>query len=294
MGSFGILSTIIDLRRTKLQSGAKEDAPIESNLLDQRLAAAAKSRSGRAQRSALESIESDLVMALQKSSTECSDRCRCYRPEGASAGYACPEAFSHSDNRVVLECPDRVLRQRLETYILSGMTWRVNGWAAIFDIVRLPKPAEPAGRYTRVVHIRKKYQDKEDSVGADLMRQTERTVMLQVIDDQWRDHLFSMDQLKDGVALLIYAKKDPLKEYKIRSFALFQEMMDRIEDETVRRFFLDQTRSLICSNVKEIRSPAATNSWAFLAASSSVVFATKPYENGNTVRRSRQEFPEMN
>ena len=68
--------------------------------------------------------------------------------------------------------------------------------------------------------------------------------MLHVIDDQWKDHLLSMDHLKEGIGLRGYGQKDPLVEYKKESFALFQDMMDRIEDETVRYlFFLQVTTS---------------------------------------------------
>jgi preprotein translocase subunit SecA len=82
-----------------------------------------------------------------------------------------------------------------------------------------------------------KYQEKEDLVGPDTMRQTERIIMLQVIDDQWKDHLLSMDHLKEGIHLRGYGQKDPLVEYKKESYILFQEMMDRIEDETLRYLF---------------------------------------------------------
>ena len=64
--------------------------------------------------------------------------------------------------------------------------------------------------------------------------------MLQVIDDQWKDHLLSMDHLKEGIGLRGYGQKDPLVEYKKESFVLFQDMMDRIEDETVRYLFFLQ------------------------------------------------------
>jgi preprotein translocase subunit SecA len=88
--------------------------------------------------------------------------------------------------------------------------------------------------------LQQKYQEKEDLVGSDVMRQTERIVMLQVIDNQWKDHLLSMDELKQGIGNRAYAQKDPLVEYKKESFEIFQAMMDRIEDETVRYLFFLQ------------------------------------------------------
>ncbi len=88
--------------------------------------------------------------------------------------------------------------------------------------------------------LQQKYQEKEDLVGADVMRQTERIVMLQVIDNQWKDHLLSMDELKQGIGLRGHGQKDPLVEYKKESYELFTAMMDRIEDETVRYLFFLQ------------------------------------------------------
>jgi preprotein translocase subunit SecA len=65
-------------------------------------------------------------------------------------------------------------------------------------------------------------------------------IMLNVIDSQWKDHLLSMDHLKEGIGLRGYGQKDPLIEYKKESFALFQDMMDRIEDESIRYLFFLQ------------------------------------------------------
>src|SRR5579862_4706305 len=86
----------------------------------------------------------------------------------------------------------------------------------------------------------KKYGEKEAMVGPELMRETERMIMLNVIDNQWKDHLLSMDHLKEGIGLRGYGQKDPLVEYKKESYVLFQDMMDRIEDETIRYLFFLQ------------------------------------------------------
>src|SRR5215471_15832204 len=88
--------------------------------------------------------------------------------------------------------------------------------------------------------LQQKYQEKEDLIGSDVMRQTERIIMLQVIDNQWKDHLLSMDELKQGIGNRAYGQKDPLVEYKKESYELFTAMMDRIEDETVRYLYFLQ------------------------------------------------------
>ena len=61
--------------------------------------------------------------------------------------------------------------------------------------------------------------------------------MLNVVDNQWKDHLLSMDHLKEGIGLRGYGQKDPLIEYKKESFTMFQDMMDRIEDETIKYLY---------------------------------------------------------
>jgi len=88
--------------------------------------------------------------------------------------------------------------------------------------------------------LRQIYQDKEDIINAERMREFERIIMLQIIDSQWKDHLLGMDYLKEGIGLRGYGQRDPLVEYKKESYDMFQAMMDRIEDETIRYLFLLQ------------------------------------------------------
>jgi len=83
-----------------------------------------------------------------------------------------------------------------------------------------------------------RYVDKEGKIGADLMRQYERHILLQIIDQSWKDHLLAMDHLKDGIGLRAYGQKDPLVEYKRESFDMFGLMKERIENDAVRFLFL--------------------------------------------------------
>jgi preprotein translocase subunit SecA len=85
--------------------------------------------------------------------------------------------------------------------------------------------------------IKASYEDKEKVVGPDLLRRVERDLMLQIVDAQWKDHLYSLDHLKEGIGLRGYGQRDPLVEYKKESFALFQDMKARIEEEIVRYLF---------------------------------------------------------
>jgi preprotein translocase subunit SecA len=82
--------------------------------------------------------------------------------------------------------------------------------------------------------ILQKYETKEALVPTDILRRVERDIMLQIVDAQWKDHLYSLDHLKEGIGLRGYGQRDPLVEYKKESFALFQAMKDRVEEEIVR------------------------------------------------------------
>jgi preprotein translocase subunit SecA len=78
------------------------------------------------------------------------------------------------------------------------------------------------------------YDEKETLVGRDVLERVERDIMLQIVDQQWKDHLYSLDHLKEGIGLRGYGQKDPLVEYKRESFDLFQAMKARVDEEIVR------------------------------------------------------------
>jgi len=88
--------------------------------------------------------------------------------------------------------------------------------------------------------LRHIYEEKESIITSERMREFEGMIMLQIIDSQWKDHLLAMDYLKEGIGLRGYGQRDPLVEYKKESYDMFQSMMDRIEDETIRYLFLLQ------------------------------------------------------
>ncbi|MGE5188685.1 MAG: SEC-C metal-binding domain-containing protein, partial [Gemmatimonadota bacterium] len=81
------------------------------------------------------------------------------------------------------------------------------------------------------------YRGKEQEYGEDAMRYLERMFLLSTIDALWKDHLLSMDHLKEGIGLRGYAQKDPLKEYQREGFDLFADLVARIKEETLKRLF---------------------------------------------------------
>jgi len=88
--------------------------------------------------------------------------------------------------------------------------------------------------------LKERYEAKEKLIGPEAMRHHERMIMLSVIDQQWKDHLLSMDHLKEGIGLRGYGQHDPLVEYKRESFEMFEAMMQRFQEDTVRYLYLMQ------------------------------------------------------
>ena len=88
--------------------------------------------------------------------------------------------------------------------------------------------------------LKQRYDAKEQLIGPDAMRHHERIIMLSVIDQQWKDHLLSMDHLREGIGLRGYGQHDPLVEYKRESFDMFEAMMERFQEDTVRYLYLMQ------------------------------------------------------
>jgi preprotein translocase subunit SecA len=81
------------------------------------------------------------------------------------------------------------------------------------------------------------YQEKETAFGAEEFRRLEQMLVLQVVDNLWKEHLLAMDHLKEGIGLRGYAQQDPLVVYKKEGFEMFMDMIERIKEETVRFLF---------------------------------------------------------
>ena len=88
--------------------------------------------------------------------------------------------------------------------------------------------------------LKQRYASKEQLIGPEAMRYHERMIMLSVLDSLWKDHLLNMDHLKEGIGLRGYGQHDPLVEYKRESFDMFEEMMKKFQEETVRYLYLMQ------------------------------------------------------
>jgi preprotein translocase subunit SecA len=81
------------------------------------------------------------------------------------------------------------------------------------------------------------YEEKERAIGSEVMRELERMVLLNITDTKWREHLYEMDYLQEGIHLRAYAQKDPLTEYRREAFDMFEELTESIRDDFVRYIY---------------------------------------------------------
>jgi preprotein translocase subunit SecA len=150
--------------------------------------------------------------------------------------------------------------------------------------------------------VQKRYVEKDQLVGGELLRRVERDIMLQIVDVQWKDHLYSLDHLKEGIGLRGYGQRDPLVEYKKESYALFQDMKDRVDEEMVRTLWW--VRFSAGAEAPAPRRPARRTAPVSLsgAGDAASVFATapgagprKPERTGgdDVVKTVRREEPKV-
>jgi len=125
-----------------------------------------------------------------------------------------------------------------ETWDLDGLQQAlINDYMINIDLVRLIETDDAlnAGNLWNVIHqeFQKNYSVKENSIGQRPMREIEKAIMIQQLDMQWREHLASMDHLRQGIHLRGYAQKNPKQEYKRESFEMFSFMMDQLKTNAI-------------------------------------------------------------
>ena len=219
-----------------LRLGMEEDVPIESGLISKRIEAAQKAVEAQHFASRKHLLEYDDVMNKQRVAIygwrrqllEGKDqRERIFEMVSGLLGY-------YIDNR----CPESM---QPADWDLTGLQHDV---LTQFGVRIEPKDysmdTRPEIEEKIFARLENRYDEKAASVGPEVLREAESVIMLSVIDAQWKDHLLSMDHLKEGIGLRGYGQKDPLIEYKKESYGLFQDLMERIEDEIVRHLFFLQ------------------------------------------------------
>ena len=221
------------MQNLMLRLGMEEDVPIESGLITKRIAAAQKAVEAQHFASRKHVLEYDDVMNKQRQAVYTMRR---QLLEGTTQKQRILDTIGGIVGTYIDQfCPENA---RYDQYDLPGLQSAVlNQFGFKIDteaLANLNRREVETKVYDWLVE---RYDEKEKMIGAENLRQAERIIMLNVVDNQWKDHLLSMDHLKEGIGLRGYGQKDPLIEYKKESFDMFQEMMDRIEDETLKYLF---------------------------------------------------------
>jgi preprotein translocase subunit SecA len=224
------------MQNLMLRLGMEEDVPIESKMISKRIAAAQKAVEAQNFASRKHVLEYDDVMNKQRQAVYGMRRALLEGQDQKARVTEIIEGILGGFVDIRLPAKGHAANydwHGLETDILTQFGVKIR----TEDLMNLDRRQAEEEIKDQLV---KKYQEKVDMIGEDLMRETERMIMLNVIDNQWKDHLLSMDHLKEGIGLRGYGQKDPLIEYKKESYVMFQDMMDRIEDEAIRYLFFIQ------------------------------------------------------
>jgi len=134
------------------------------------------------------------------------------------------------DDILAVYCPDD---KHAEEWNIKGLRDALFGQFSIFPDIEA-KPFEEL-RNELLESVKQAYEKKEQEVGVETFRYLEKMMLLQVLDTQWKDHLLSMDHLKEGVGLRGYGQRDPLVEYKKEAFEIFADLSGRVASEVVAR-----------------------------------------------------------
>ena len=144
-------------------------------------------------------------------------------------------AEGHVDALVESYCGEEVEPEDWDTPALKQSCGEMFGLSADqLALIDLDQKTVEEMHETLWQAARQAYAEKETAIDDQVLRRVERDVMLQVVDVQWKDHLYSLDHLKEGISLRGYGQRDPLVEYKRESFQMFQAMKERIDEETVK------------------------------------------------------------
>jgi preprotein translocase subunit SecA len=219
--------------------GMEEGVPIESRMITRRIEAAQKAVEGQNFEARKHLLEYDDVMNKQR---EAVYGLRRRLLEGLDQKDLIIEDYVSSILAEILEqfCPAKAHADDWDLKALKDAIFTRFGVDIYAEGVK-PETLNRAELGDAIFEkLRDRYDSKETLIGAEAMRYHERMIMLSVIDAQWKDHLLSMDHLKEGIGLRGYGQHDPLVEYKRESFDMFEEMMKRFQEETVRYLYLMQ------------------------------------------------------
>jgi len=267
------------MQNLMLKLGMEEDVPIESRLITRRIEAAQKAVEVQNFDARKHLLEYDDVMNKQR---EAVYGLRRRLLEGMDQKEYIQDLTGDLVGSFVdTRCP---VKSHPDTYDYSGLRTDVLSQFGVkidhLDLASLSRE-EIHDQITGLLSAR--YGEKVALLGPEAMRYHERMILLQILDSQWKDHLLSMDHLKEGISLRGYGQKDPLVEYKKESYLMFQALMDRIEDETLRYLFFLQP-----VEIQSITSPQDSEELQPVAAPSREAARSSMEDFTRNIRRKKE------
>ena len=219
--------------------GMEEGVPIESKMISRRIETAQKAVEGQHFESRKHLLEYDDVMNKQR---EAVYGLRRRLLEGTDQKDLILEDYVSAILGELLEqfCPAKAHAADWNIKALKDAVFTRFGVDFIAEGVKADELNRQELGDAIFEKLKERYDAKEKLIGPDAMRHHERMIMLSVIDQQWKDHLLSMDHLKEGIGLRGYGQHDPLVEYKKESFDMFEAMLQRFQEDTVRYLYLMQ------------------------------------------------------
>jgi preprotein translocase subunit SecA len=157
--------------------------------------------------------------------------------DGADVSGSIQKMIDHSVKKVVSGY--LLLADNKEHWNLEGLRNYYLGWVLESEDLRFSQEELPKQTLQGIVEFviqkcKETYKRQEESLGAEAMHELERGILLEVVDQKWMDHMDSMEELKRGINLRAYAQRDPVVDYRLEGFDMFDGMVDAIKEETVK------------------------------------------------------------
>lgn len=244
---------------TRLMAAAPEDSALDSKIVSRAIATAQANVEGRNAEQRKNVLKYDDVLNRQREAI--------YKDRGR---------ILHGDDlkEQISGFVDEVLTSIIDARVSEGHAedWDFEDlWSALKQVypisITVDDLAEDAGDRTKITRdqIVKEvladahvvYDEREESVGEESMREIERRVMLSVIGQRWPEHLYEMEYLKEGIGLRAMAQRDPLVEYQREGYDMYQSMLDAVREETVTYLYnLDLSKQRTQASVVRLAEPS--------------------------------------
>ncbi len=218
--------------------GMTEGVPIESRIISKRIENAQKAVEAQNFEARKHLIEYDDVMNKQREAVY--GLRRSFLEGRDQKEFVLERAEAISNSLVAIYCPREQHPEQWNVTQFTNEVLNQFGFdlkAAGIDMMEMNHDVLVD---TLLEKVKARYEDKETLFTAPTLRWLERHILLDIVDAQWKDHLLTLDHLKEGIGLRGYGQRDPLVEFKKEAFTLFEDMMDRVDAEAVRFLFLMQ------------------------------------------------------